>query len=78
MTGVDDEQINNSLDDVIVLLEREIERLKESLETVRLSTHADRSALIRWHIQTLDERQDALEQMKQLINATSPPGESTD
>jgi hypothetical protein len=27
--------------------------------------------LIRWHIQTLDERQDALEQMKQLI-ATNP------
>jgi branched-subunit amino acid aminotransferase/4-amino-4-deoxychorismate lyase len=67
MTGVDDELINNSLDDVIVLLEREIERLKESLETIRLSSHPDRAQLIRWHIRTLDERQDALEQMKQLI-----------
>ena len=70
MTSVDDELINNSLDDVIVLLEREIERLKESLETIRLSTHPDRAQLIRWHVQTLDERQDALEQMKQLIAAS--------
>ncbi len=69
MTSVDEELINNSLDDVIVLLEREIERLKESLETIRLSAHPDRSQLIRWHIQTLDERQDALEQMKQLMAA---------
>jgi len=70
MASVDDELINNSLDDVIVLLEREIERLKESLETIRLSTHSDRAQLIRWHVQTLDERQDALDQMKQLIIAT--------
>lgn len=70
MTSVDDELINNSLDDVIVLLEREIDRLKESLETIRLSTHPDRAQLIRWHIRTLDERQDALEQMKQLIAAS--------
>ena len=72
MTSVEDELINNSLDDVIALLEREIERLKESLETIRLGTHPDRSTLIRWHIQTLDERQDALEQMKQLIAANPP------
>ena len=72
MTSVEDDLINNSLDDVIVLLEREIERLKESLETIRLSTHPDRAALLRWHIQTLDERQDALEQMKQLLGATPP------
>ncbi len=76
MATVQDETINNSLDDVIVLLEREIERLKESLETIRLSTHSDRNALIRWHIQTLDERQDALDQMKQLIAATTPPNDS--
>jgi hypothetical protein len=69
MTGVDEELVNNSLDDVIVLLEREIERLKESLGAIRLSTRSDRAQLIRWHIQTLDERQDALEQMKELIAA---------
>ncbi len=73
MATVEDELINNSLDDVIVLLEREIERLKESLETIRLSTHPDRNTLIRWHIQTLDERQDALEQMKVLISAAPRP-----
>jgi hypothetical protein len=68
----EDELINNSLDDVIVLLEREIERLQVSLETIRLSNHPDRSALIRWHIRTLDERQDALDQMKALIIAAAP------
>jgi hypothetical protein len=69
MAVAEDDLINNSLDDVIVLLEREIERLQVSLETIRLSKHPDRSALIRWHIQTLDERQDALDQMKALITA---------
>ena len=69
---VDDELLNNSLDDVIVLLEREIERLKSSLETIRLTAHPDRNALIRWHVQQLDERQDALERMLVLIGATHP------
>ena len=87
MATVADELINNSLDDVIVLLEREIERLQLSLETIRLSNHPDRSELIRWHIRTLDERQDALEQMKALLLAApatsacrlvrSPPRVST-
>ena len=76
MATVEDELINNSLDDVIVLLEREIERLKESLETIRLSTHPERNTLIRWHIQTLDERQDALEQMKALIAASPRPDQT--
>ena len=69
---VEDELLNNSLDDVIVLLEREVERLKASLETIRLSAHPDRNALIRWHVQQLDERQDALERMLLLIGATQP------
>ena len=73
MATVADELINNSLDDVIVLLEREIERLQLSLETIRLSNHPDRSELIRWHIRTLDERQDALEQMKALLLAAPEP-----
>jgi len=71
----EDELINNSLDDVIVLLEREIERLQASLETIRLSDHPDRGALIRWHIRSLDERQDALDHMKALLiaAASAPP-----
>jgi len=67
MAAVADELINNSLNDVVVLLEREIERLQLSLETIRLSNNPDRSELIRWHIRTLDERQDALEQMRALL-----------
>jgi len=67
----DDEQINNSLDDVIALLEREIERLQVSLETIRLSDHPERTALIRWHIRSLDERQDALDRMKALLIAAA-------
>jgi hypothetical protein len=73
MATVADELINNSLDDVIVLLEREIERLQLSLETIRLSNHAERNELIRWHIRTLDERQDALDQMKALLLAAPRP-----
>ena len=73
MAAVADELINNSLDDVIVLLEREIERLQLSLETIRLSNHPDRSELIRWHVRTLDERHDALEQMKALLLAAPAP-----
>ena len=69
MAGVEDELLNNSLDDVVLLLEREIERLTESLQTIRLTAHPDRNALIRWHIAALDERQDALDRMKALITA---------
>jgi hypothetical protein len=77
MAAVADELINNSLDDVVVLLEREIERLQLSLDTIRLSNSPDRSELIRWHIRALDERQDALEQMKALLLAapTRPPAD---
>lgn len=61
--------LNRSLDDVISLLEREIRRLKESLETYRLSEHPDRNEIIRWHIRTLDERQDALERLQAMVLA---------
>lgn len=61
--------LNRSLDDVIDLLEKEIERLKESLETYRLSSHPNRQEMIRWHIRTLDERQDALEKLQEMILA---------
>lgn len=59
--------LNRSLDDVVSLLEREIRRLKESLETYRLSNHPNRNEIIRWHVRTLDERQDALERLRAML-----------
>jgi hypothetical protein len=59
---------------VFELLEREIARLKESLETYRLSNHPNRREIIRWHIRTLDERQDALEQLQEMILAEQRGG----
>jgi FtsZ-binding cell division protein ZapB len=64
-----EEELNRSLDDVIGLLQQEIERLKESLETYRLSKHPNRADIIRWHVQTLDERQDAFEELQSLLVA---------
>ena len=64
-----DEELNRSLDDVVELLAREIERLKESLETYRLSRHPKRQEIIRWHVHTLDERQDALEELQAMLLA---------
>lgn len=61
--------LNRSLDDVIAMLEKEIRRLKESLETYRLSEHPKRADIIRWHVRTLDERQDALEQLRTMLLA---------
>lgn len=66
--------LNRSLDDVIALLEREIRRLKESLETFRLSEHPDRNEIIRWHVRTLDERQDALERLRAMLLARQDDG----
>ena len=63
----DAEYISESLDDVIFLLEREIERLKASLETFRLTDHAHKQDLIRWHVRTLDDRQDTLDNLRQLL-----------
>ena len=60
--------LNRSLDDVVRLLEREIERLKASLEVFRLSDHPQRQDIIRWHIRALDDRQDALDDMKRLLD----------
>lgn len=59
--------LNRSLDDVVSLLEREIQRLQESLETYRLSNHPNRNEIIRWHVRTLDERQDALERLRAML-----------
>ena len=65
----DGSDLNRSLDDVVELLGREIERLKGSLETYRLSKHPKRQEIIRWHVQTLDERQDTLEELQELLLA---------
>lgn len=68
--GNDHQQhLNESLDDVILLLEREIRRLKESLETYRSLPHPRRHEIIRWHVRTLDERQDALERLRLMLLA---------
>ncbi len=61
--------LNESIEDVIILLEREIERLKVSLDNFRMSEHPNRQELIRWHVRALDERQDALEDLKQAVLA---------
>lgn len=66
--------LNRSLDDVISLLEREIRRLKESLETYRLSEHPNRNEIIRWHVRTLDEREDALERLRAMLLAQQDAG----
>ncbi|MBV1904797.1 MAG: hypothetical protein KUG75_01870 [Pseudomonadales bacterium] len=62
----DSEHINESISDVICLLEREIERLKASLETFRIIEHKQKDELIRWHIRTLDERQDMLDDLRRM------------
>jgi len=69
----EDPQLNETLDDVILLLEREIERLKTSLETFRLTKPSDitqQQEIIRWHVRTLDARQDTLDELKDLLIAT--------
>ena len=65
--GSSEDQLERSIDQVVSLLEAEIERLKESLETFRLSNNPNRGDLIHWHVRTLDERQDALEELQKLI-----------
>ncbi len=72
-----EDHLNRSLDDVIALLEREIRRLKESLETYRLSQHPDRNEIIRWHVRTLDDRQDALEHLRAMLLAQRGDGDHT-
>ena len=58
--------VNQSLDDVIGLLEREIERLKVSLDNYRLSSHPQRDSLVRFYVRAVDERQDVLDRLKEM------------
>ncbi|MEJ2130983.1 MAG: hypothetical protein P8Y95_05025 [Gammaproteobacteria bacterium] len=60
------EGLNHSLDDMVELLEREIERLKASLEFYRLSDSPNRDEQIRFHIKQIDRRQDALDDLRAL------------
>lgn len=62
-----------SLDDMVDLLAREIERLKASLEMYRLLDHPQKEQIIVRHVQALDERQDRLDELKELLLARQTP-----
>ncbi len=72
MSRIED-QTHRSIDEVISLLESEIERLKASLEAFRLSDGPNRDEILRWHVRTLDERQDALEELQALLLDSQKP-----
>ncbi len=64
-----DRVMNDSLEQVLQLLAKEVERLKKALEYYRQSDRPDREDLMRWHVQRIDERQDRMEEIKNLIVA---------
>ena len=64
-TDGDEEGINNSIEDVIGLMEQEVERLKLALESVRLARAAP--AQIRWHIAQIDQRELVLDELRKMI-----------
>lgn len=66
-----DSQLNTSLDEVLDMLAREVERLQAALEFYRLSEHPQKDELIRWHVREIDVRQDRLEDIKALVLARS-------
>ncbi|MCR9261127.1 MAG: hypothetical protein NXH95_15490 [Pseudomonadaceae bacterium] len=61
------EDYDLTLEGVLELLAREIERLQASLDTYRSSDHPSKQALIRWHVQQIDARHDRLDEIKQMI-----------
>ncbi len=61
-----EEGINSSLHDVLDLLAAQVEKLKASLEFHRLS-NPDKTDVIRWHVEQIDQRQDRMEEVKQMI-----------
>ena len=67
------EDLDLSLDDAVNLLAREIERLKASLEMYRLLDHPQKAEILRRHISALDERQDRLDELKELLLARQVP-----
>lgn len=64
---------NHTLDDAIELLEGELERLKVGLEASRRLDHPRRDELVRWHVRTIDRRQDVLEQLQAMLIAERQP-----
>jgi len=47
------------------LWEQEIERLKEQLELIKAGAHPQRRAMIADHVSRIDERQDALDKLRE-------------
>jgi Arc/MetJ-type ribon-helix-helix transcriptional regulator len=72
-----EDHLERPINEVISLLESEIERLKESLETYRLSNSPNRDEIIRRHVRTLDERQDALAELQKLLLASRNSGQQS-
>ncbi len=66
----DAEELNKSLDDMLLLMAAELERLQAALEFYRLGERPDKEALIRWHVEQIDLRQDRMEELKALILAS--------
>jgi|GEM_PF-2337207 len=68
--GEDEQQPEHydlSLEDVLELLAKEVERLQASLDFYRSSDHPSKQALIRWHVQQIDARHDRLDEIRQMI-----------
>lgn len=61
----DDAGINGSIEDVISLMDREVERLKLALDSLRLTNAAPEQ--IRWHISQIDQRQLVLDELRKMI-----------
>lgn len=53
---------------MVALMTAELERLKVNLERVRSSDAPNRRALIKAHVERIDERQDALASLQALLN----------
>lgn len=64
--------VNDSLDELIALLEAELERLKVDLETFRLTDNPARHAITAELVRAIDERQDRLEELTALRAQTLP------
>jgi hypothetical protein len=65
----DDDGLNTSLDDVILLLEREVERLKAALDYYRLVDDEAARRAVRDHVDAIEDRQDRLDDLRALQQA---------
>lgn len=74
----DDEGLNASLDEMIVLLEREVARLKAALEVYRLLEGNDAARIARQHVASLEEREGRLADLRDLRDATAEPRQPDD